>query len=59
MGKDLEPNERDINKMIKNSGAASEEEFENNLLENWDIVKCCVCANIPIKDKCTNINCYN
>lgn len=39
-----DPNEKDLNKMVKELGAKSEDDLAEKLLDDWDKVKCCVCG---------------
>lgn len=38
------PNGKDLEKMVKELGAKNEDELQENLLKDWDKVKCCVCG---------------
>ena len=41
---DEEPTDEELKNMIIRSGAKDETEFQNKLLKNWNIAKCCVCG---------------
>ncbi len=41
---DEEPTNEELDNMVIKSGARDEDEFQDKVLKNWNITKCCICG---------------